>query len=260
MNEMKAPTPRSVLVQLVLLLLLCGLAAVANAQEKFSGSNVDVRTILNFKVSPAALSKLVPAGWELSPPSSGPLAGANVQVTFADQLATNNAAGLAGKPVRYVLFGMPVRKVGSDVSNLMLFAGLSPGGAGPYATNSKAGENVQRTVQYQAGEAVVAESWEFRAETGETVSLETQFARGPVAREKSQMRVYSQVKPEFSRVYRYEQGVDLVRGSGLAADRVQKISFKAAGGKLSAIFDGSEQLVALSSVPWYAREIYLPAP
>lgn len=249
----------SLSAMLVVLAMLCGWTAAANAEDKFSGSNVDVRTILYFKVSQAALSKLVPPGWELSPPMAGPAAGSNLQVTFADQLAASNAAGGQGAVVRYVLFAMPVRKSGADASNLMIFAGLSPAGAGPYGTNSKASESVERAVRYQADGTWVTESWGFRAETGEAVMLQAEFARGPVMREKSQARVYSQVKPEFSRIYRYEQGVDVVRGNG-SADHVRKIAFKAEGGKLSALFDGTEQLVAVSSVPWYAREIYLPSP
>ena len=48
------------------------LALPALAQEKFSGSNVDTRIGMAFKVSDAALQKLVPPGWEVSPPTSGP--------------------------------------------------------------------------------------------------------------------------------------------------------------------------------------------
>jgi hypothetical protein len=54
--------------------------------------------------------------------------------------------------------------------------------------------------------------------------------------------------------------VDVVRGGDVPAERLAKFSFQAKGGTLSRLFDGSEQLVALISVPWYSREIFLPAP
>jgi hypothetical protein len=226
----------------------------AHADDKYVGSNVDVRTLLYYKVAPTALAELVPPGWELSQVASGPSAGANVQVTFADQLATANAAGAAGASVRYVLFSMLVKKAGAETANLMIFTGLSPSGAGPYGTNAKASETVSRSVSYSSGKARVAESWDFRADTGESVLLDLQFDRGTLAIERSESRVYSQVKPQFSRIYRAEQGVDVVK------EGLRHLSLRARGGKLSRIFDGSEQLVSISSLPWYSRQIYLPAP
>ena len=68
--------------------------------------------------------------------------------------------------------------------------------------------------------------------------------------------LYSAVKPDFYRIYRYEQSADVVRGAGV--DRVQKVVIKAAGPKLAPLLDGSEQLLGVTSVPWYARQTYLP--
>ena len=72
------------------------------------------------------------------------------------------------------------------------------------------------------------------------------------------MCIRDRSKPEFFRIYRFEQGVDVVRGAGTGPERLQKVAFKAAGEKLSPLFDGTEQLISLTSVPWYQREIYLP--
>ena len=102
------------------------------------------------------------------------------------------------------------------------------------------------------------ESWEYKADNGSLVTLQIQFVRGIAARDKSELRVYAQPKPEFFRIYRYEQGVDVVRGAGTGTERLQKLTFKATGEKLSPLFDGMEQLISLTSVPWYSREIYLP--
>jgi hypothetical protein len=52
----------------------------------------------------------------------------------------------------------------------------------------------------------------------------------------------------------------LVRGSGVAGDRLKNFIFKAQGGKLSGIFDGDERLISLMSAPWYSRDIYVPVP
>ena len=259
MTNRSARSLRSLCVSLLCLPLMWFAAAGVRAEDKFSGSNVDARTTLSFKVAPAALEKLVPPGWELSSLASGPAAGSNVQVTFADQLSSLSASGAPGTPVRYVLFYMAVKKAGADAPNLMIFTGLSPGGPGPYATNLKATDDVRRMVRYRGPEAMVEESWQLKADSGEAVSLDAQYLRGPLATEKSQARVYSQAKPEFSRIYRYEQTVDSLRENGVASDRLKKLAFKATGGKFASIFDGTEQLVAVSSIAWYTREIYLPA-
>ncbi|MEA2970956.1 MAG: hypothetical protein QOE78_4217, partial [Alphaproteobacteria bacterium] len=47
-----------------LLSLLWLLAGPALAQEKLVGTNMDVRTILDFKVADAAIQKLLPPGFE----------------------------------------------------------------------------------------------------------------------------------------------------------------------------------------------------
>ena len=41
-------------------------------------------------------------------------------------------------------------------------------------------------------------------------------------------------------------------------DRVQEFSYKAAGGRLGPLFDGSERVVSIDSFHWYNRGIYLP--
>jgi hypothetical protein len=56
-------------------------------------------------------------------------------------------------------------------------------------------------------DSTVGESWEFRGD-GESVSFHAQFERGKLTREKSESHVYSRVKPQFSRIYRYLEGVD----------------------------------------------------
>jgi hypothetical protein len=42
-------------------------------------------------------------------------------------------------------------------------------------------------------------------------------------------------------------------------DRVLKYPFKATGAKLSPLFDGLEQLISITSVPFFSRQIFLPA-
>ena len=50
-----------------------------------------------------------------------------------------------------------------------------------------------------------------------------------------------------------------MRSTATGIDRVSKFSFKASGPKLAPLFDGSQQLISITSVPFYSRTIYLPA-
>jgi hypothetical protein len=71
---------------------------------------------------------------------------------------------------------------------------------------------------------------------------------------KTETKVYS-AATGFYRIYRVEQIEDVVRSTGI--DRVGKFSFKAEGPKLAPLFDGSQQLVSVISIPRRSTT-YLP--
>jgi len=41
-------------------------------------------------------------------------------------------------------------------------------------------------------------------------------------------------------------------------DRVQGYEFRTTVSELAKLFDGSEQLVSISVLPWYVRQVFLP--
>ncbi len=71
-------------------------------------------------------------------------------------------------------------------------------------------------------------------------------------------RVYSAQNPDSYRIYRVEQGNDFVRSGPAGVDRVEEFSFAASGPQLGTLFDGTERLVAVLSVPSYVRRVFLP--
>src|SRR3954469_15506826 len=173
-----------------LLSLLWLLAGPALAQEKLVGTNMDVRTILDFKVADAAIQKLLPPGFEANSATSGPSAGANLRVTFIDQMAAYDAAGKPTPPARNLVFGIPVRKPGSETGGLMIFTGFSPAAGGPYGVAVKAANLVERKVRHEpGGNSIVDESWEYKADNGASTTLQIQYVRGTAAREKGELRV-----------------------------------------------------------------------
>jgi hypothetical protein len=233
-------------------------AGPALAAEKYVGGNTDVRTVLAFKAADAAIQKVLPDGWEPDVAASGPAKDINLRVTFIDRLFAQDAEGKALPSARIVTLGIPARKKGSEGRGTMLFLIYTSGeSGGPYGVSVKADAKMEREVEIDpAGKAAVEESWQFQAPDGNSIQLEIQYARGPLKSGKAESLLYSAVKPSFYRIYRYEQLEDAVRDAG--SDRVQKIVFKASGPKLSPLFDGSEQLIGVTSVPSYTRQTYLP--
>ena len=109
-----------------------------------------------------------------------------------------------------------------------------------------------------AGKSTVEESWQFKGD-GDTILLQLEYVGGVPVRSKLEVTPHSAVKPDFYRIYRFEQAADVVRSTVTGTDRALKYAFNAMGAKLSPLFDGSEQLISITSVPFYSRQIFLPA-
>jgi hypothetical protein len=67
--------------------------------------------------------------------------------------------------------------------------------------------------------------------------------------------VYSGAKAGYYRIYRTDQGVDVMRGLGVA-DRMESVSFRTTGSRFAGIFDGREQLVSVSAIRWHVRGVH----
>lgn len=234
--------------------LLC--ATPALAQEKFVNSDASVRTILTFKAPAATVQKLLPDGWEVD----GSAGGSNLRITLIEGVWGEDAAGKPTPTARTITVGIPARKKGAEVGGLMLVGGLTTGAPpGAYGVYARATTTSQRTLRTGPdGVATTEEVWDAKGENGDAMQLQLQYVRGTPVRGKVDVRVYSGAKPEFYRIYRYTQATDVVRGEGVPAERVKSFTFKASGPKLAPLFDGSEQLVSITAVPYYSRQVFLP--
>ena len=234
-------------------------ATQAEAAEKLISTNLDARTVLAFRVPNEAVRKLLPAGWELDAVPDGP----NLRIVFSNNLLVQDADGKAAENIRTVTLAAQAKKSGTDEK-----AGIALGGfvssmaavPGPYF-NYAAASTVfsQRVAVDAAGKSIVEETWEFTGGEGNTLDLRIQFERGPLARVKANTKTYSSSKPEFFRIYRVEQAVDVINASS-GRNRIVQMALKATGPLFGSLLDGSEQLVSVTSVPSYARQVYLPEP
>jgi len=249
-------------MRVVLIAALCAIAAPAMAQEKLSLSNVDVRTALTFKASDAAVQRMLPEGWDVNSPTAGPSQGFNLGMTLIDQKYTQDAEGKPTAPVRGVVLTIPAKKKGSDTAGTMVVAGLFalngvPGAYGVYSPARVLIERRTRT-RLNGGETLVNESWDFRTEDGNAIEVQVRFTPAVPSKVRAEAKVYSGVKPDFYRIYRIEQAVDVARSVPDNVDRATKVSINISGKKFAPLFDGTEKVISMTSIPWYSRQVYLP--
>ena len=165
-------------------------------------------------------------------------------------------------PRTTVALNVPSKRTASGESVGVVVGGFIPqaGVPGAYFVFGSAKPTVDRRSHTDPeGKSIVDETWDIRGEDGSVLQVEVQFERGTPARGKVESKIHSAAKPDFYRIYRFEQAADIVRSTASGIDRVSKFSFKASGPKLAPIFDGSQQLISITSVPFYHRSIYLPA-
>lgn len=246
--------------KLIALALAALLPGVALAQEKLSGTNVDTRIGLAYKVPDATIRKLLPTGWEANPPTSGPARGANLNVVLVNSVSAQDAEGKPVKPNRGVALVIPAKKTGSDTAGPMVVAGLfAPHYApGAYGVFVPANVTIERKVHSDPeGKATVDETWDLRSDDGHSIQIRVAYVLGTPARAKTESKVYSGAKPDYFRIYRVETASDVVRSTETGVDRVSAFSLKASGPKLSALHDGSAQLVAVTAIPSYSRSVYV---
>src|SRR6266550_2970721 len=93
---------------------------------------------------------------------------------------------------------------------------------------------------------------------GGTAELQFDYQGGLPSRSKGEAKVYSGAEPTFFRIYRWEQGADVVKSVPDGIDRVQNFKLSVAIPELAKIFDGSERVVSVTMLPWYLRQVSLP--
>lgn len=245
-------------------LVVCAAAWLTGASSTSAQTvtewSTETRVALSFHVNDSVLARHLPAGWASVPSTVATNRGANLTVTFVDRLFATDAQG---KPYRtgtsrYIVFGASAKNAAGESSTVIL-TGISPEGAGAYgvfvtATTSRA-ERASRAKEEEGGRA--EERWNFAAATGEKVELELAFRRGTPVKSHVTARIRSALRPELTRTYAIDQLVDVVHGLSMP-DRVDALKFKATGPAFSALFDGSEKLLSVTSIPWYVREISVP--
>jgi hypothetical protein len=83
-------------------------------------------------------------------------------------------------------------------------------------------------------------------------------ARPRPTRGKGEPKFYSGRQPEFYRHYKVELVADVAGSTVTGIDRVNKFLIKATGPRFEPLFNGTEQLISITSVPSYSIAVYVP--
>lgn len=232
--------------------------------ETLVQQNVDTRVVLAFRVAQTALQASLPAPWQVDPVPAGPSKDANLFITFLDQLLNQDGEGkpIAGGTTRIVALGIPAKnsQTGEAAPFLLRAFDANPQGVpGPYKGAVGATIKRQATLQGEDHQRVTGtELWELRESGGGAIDLRLEYQRGVPARSKPEAKPHSLVEPNFFRIYRIDQGTDVVKSVPGGIDRARNYQLRVSVSELRTLFDGTEQLVSIAVVPWYVRQVFLP--
>jgi len=246
--------------------VLCGFAGPTPQAraETFVEHSAEFRMQLDFVVPDAALRKFLPSGWEPNIATQGPAKDCNLRMIFIDRV---DITGADGNPIgsnRLVYLAIPVKQSGGSTVGQMIIAGLTteakdaPGPFGNYELATS--HRMERSLVGGAGKhTLMDEHWEFAAASGERLEVHLKYERAPARKNSNEVKFFSPTNPTFYQIFKIEQGLDIMRNATIKVrDRVKEFSYKAAGGRLGSLFDGTERVVSIDSFHWYNRGIYLP--
>ena len=220
---------------------------------------------IDFRVNDAALAKMLPAGWEPVIATAGPAKDCNLRMIFIDRMAVMAGGDKTATPhsARLVYLAIPVKQTGTNNAGQMIIHGLTeqaadaPGAFGVYqhATTAK----MSRTHASSNGVFTGTENWEFAAASGEHMSLQVEYVRGPARKGAADVKFYYPNDPSKYLTFKTDQAIDIMRNPTTnPPDNIKKFSYKAGGGRIAALFDGTEKVVSWDSFPWYIRTVSAP--
>jgi hypothetical protein len=227
-------------------------------------NSAEYRFQLDFHVNDAALQKLLPAGWETVIAAQGPAKDANLRVIFIDRVDVTNPDNTPKTTDQLVYIAIPVKQSGTNNSGQMIINGLvseakeAPGAFGSYvhATSVK----VSRSVNTAGGVTQGEENWEFTGANGERLEAHVKYDRGAARRNPTgEVKFYNPSNPSSFQIFKVDSGLDIMKNASVPVkDRVKEFSYKATGGNIGALFDGTEKVLSWDSFHWYNRGIYNP--
>ena len=247
-----------------LLVIVFGLLvsiSIAHAETLIDTTH-DSRVIVAFKVAEKAVQAWLPDGWSVAPFGKGPLAGSNLLVVFHDRHLILDPEGKPSAIPHY-----------RDVALATLASQATSGEIRMYATrvydtdsslnhykNSVSAKISRRSTLSAEGNAAASgsEEWTVKTSDGGTLSFRMKYIGKTPSYAEQESFIYSNVDPDFYRIYRQKNLSELVKSVPARVDWATEHAFSTTIPELASMFDGSEELIGIINVPVYWRQTYLP--
>jgi len=244
--------------------LLIGLSFDISWGETHVESTIENRCMVALHVQEKELQNWVPDSMQIVSPPKGPIKSTNLFIIFIEVFCAQDPQGklAEGGISRTAVFVVPVKHKQTGEMVYLVIYGLTDNPQrvpGAYKENNLASvrrELVHRISSFNAGQE--SDTWEFKNTSGMLIDYHVQYKRAVPRRAKRVLKIYSGVEPGFFRIYKTDSLADLVKSIPLKIDRTKDYRLKVSVPKLSKLFDGSEQLVAVLVFPAYVREVFLP--
>lgn len=238
-----------------------GLVRAADAQTLLQQS-AEARMQIDFHVPDAALKAMLPAGVEPAVATAGAAKDANLRMIFIDRIAVTGPDGAPVGSGQMVYLAIPIKQAAPAAIAQMLIYGLTsdPKDApGPFGVYQLASTHRMERSTIADAQAQTTENWEFTAAGGEHMELHLKYDRGIGRKASNETKFFSSVNPGFYQIFKVEQNLDIMRNATITVpDKVKEFQYKASGGKIAALFDGSERVLSIDCLSWYNRAIYAP--
>lgn len=241
-----------------------GVAQQVKAETLLEHS-AEVRMQLDLVVTPAALKKLLPDGWEPFVATAGPAKDCNIRMIFVDRVDITGPDGAPTSTEQMVYLASPIKKTGTnEMAGQMIVDAITsnPNNApGPFGVYQAATSyRVERTTHAGAGQPIQNEdTWDFTGANGEHMELHVAYERGVARKGGGDVKFFSAANPDTYQIWKIEQGLDIMRNATVQVkDKVKTLELKASGGKVGTLFDGNQRVVSVDAFHWYNRGVYQP--
>ncbi len=236
--------------------------ATAAIGETLYQSTVENRVLLAFKVDGTALGEVMPDGWVPITLPKGPVAGSNLILSFFDKLLITDAEGAPTDPASQPVLALVAYGKAEGVEGVRTFVtGIYevPPLADPFGLSEAADITRDAAMRYDAEGRTRSEAWTVRPESGGAFAFDLDYkVKGYGWSQGGRSVPYSAVETDFHQIYVYDQLAELAMNPGLGRELDGSFTYTAEIPALSGLFDGTEELVAIVSVPVYVREVYRP--
>lgn len=245
-------------------LMLGALACGARAESLLEFS-AETQMQLDFRVPDAALAAMLPAGFEPNIAAAGPAKDCNLRMVFIDR---GDVTGPDNKPLarssnQFVYLIIPIKQVSTGTIGQLVLAGITadpadaPGPFGVYVAASQ--HRMARSTVADGKSTMTEETWEFTAASGEHMEIHLKYERRGAPKATADLKFFSGQDPSKYQIFKYERGLDIMRNATVnVGDRVKEFSYKASGGRIAKLFDGSEKVLSIDAIHWSNRATYAP--